>query len=70
MDSRLHCCGFRAVLEGFNDGDWISDFHEIKSTSGYVFALGGGAYNGSMLSKQVLHILLWKLNLLLWMWHV
>lgn len=31
------------VIEGFSDANWISDSDEIKSTSGYVFTLGGGA---------------------------
>ena len=33
--------GFPVVLEGYNDANWISDSYEIKSTSGYVFTLGG-----------------------------
>jgi hypothetical protein len=35
--------GFPAVLEGYSDANWISDSDETKSTSGYVFTLGGGA---------------------------
>ena len=35
--------GFPSVLEGFNDENWISDSNEMKSTSGYVFILGGSA---------------------------
>ena len=35
--------GFPAVLEGYSDANWISDSDEIKSTSGYVFTLGGDA---------------------------
>ncbi|KAG8642354.1 hypothetical protein MANES_12G078151v8 [Manihot esculenta] len=35
--------GFPAVLEGYSDAKWISDSYEIKSTSGYVFTLGGSA---------------------------
>ena len=35
--------GFPKVLEGFSDVNWISDLDEMKSTSGYVFTLGGGA---------------------------
>ncbi|KAK6151926.1 hypothetical protein DH2020_014561 [Rehmannia glutinosa] len=35
--------GFPSVLEGFSDANWISDSDEIKSTSGYIFTLGGGA---------------------------
>ena len=34
--------GFPAVLEGYNDANWIYDSNEIKSTSDYVFTLGGG----------------------------
>ena len=35
--------GFSVVLEGYSDANWISDSDEIKSTSSYVFTLGGGA---------------------------
>ena len=35
--------GFPAVLEGYSDANWISDSDETKSTSGYIFTLGGGA---------------------------
>ena len=34
---------FPSVLEGFSDANWISDSDEMKSTSGYVFILGGSA---------------------------
>ena len=30
------------MLERYNDANWISNLDEIKSTSGYVFTLGGG----------------------------
>lgn len=33
---------FLAVLEGFTDASWISSTGESKSTSGWVFTLGGG----------------------------
>ena len=35
--------GFPVVLEEYSDANWISDSNETKSTSGYVFTLGGGA---------------------------
>ncbi|RVW36173.1 hypothetical protein CK203_100389 [Vitis vinifera] len=35
--------GFPSVLEGFSDANWILDLDEMKSTSGYVFILGGSA---------------------------
>jgi len=30
-------------LRGYSDADWGGDLDESKSTSGYVFTLGGGA---------------------------
>ena len=42
MDYGIVYSGFPAVLEGYSDANWISDSDEIKSTSGYVFTLGGG----------------------------
>ncbi|XP_034681909.1 secreted RxLR effector protein 161-like [Vitis riparia] len=35
--------GFPSVLEGFSDANYILDSDEMKSTSGYVFILSGGA---------------------------
>ena len=32
---------YTATLEGYNDANWISDMKYSKSTSGYVFTLGG-----------------------------
>ena len=45
--------GFPAVLEGYSNANWISDSDEIKSTSGYVFTLGGGGVAWKS-SKQTL----------------
>ena len=45
--------GFPAVLEGYNDANWISNSNEIKSTSSYVFTLGGAAIAWKS-SKQTL----------------
>ena len=41
------------MLEGYNNANWIFDLDEIKSTSGYVFTLGGGAIAWKS-SKQTL----------------
>ena len=35
--------GFPSVLEGYSDANWITDSQDVKSTSGYVFLLGGAA---------------------------
>ena len=39
----LHYSKYLAVLEGYCDANWISDTKDSKSTSGYLFTLGGGA---------------------------
>ncbi|KAL2460097.1 Beta-galactosidase 3 [Abeliophyllum distichum] len=39
----LHYSRYPAVLEGYTDANWISDTKDSKSTSGYVFTIGGGA---------------------------
>jgi hypothetical protein len=41
MDYRIHYFGYAAVLEGYNDTNWISDVDELYAMSGYVFTLGG-----------------------------
>jgi len=43
IDYAIEYSGFPTVLEGYSDVNWISDLDETKSTSGYVFTLGGGA---------------------------
>ena len=42
MNYGILCSGFPIVLEEYNDANWISDPDEIKSTSDYIFTLGGG----------------------------
>ena len=41
MSYVIHYSGHPAVLEGYNDSNWISDADELYATSGYVFTLGG-----------------------------
>ena len=43
MNYGILYCGIFTTLEGYSDPNWISDLNETKSTSGYMFALGGGA---------------------------
>ena len=47
----LHYTKYPPVLEGYSDANWISDNTETKSTSGYVFTLGGAAISWKS-SKQ------------------
>ena len=35
--------GFPSVLEGYSDASWITSINDNKSTSGWIFTLGGGA---------------------------
>ena len=51
INYNLTYCGFPSVLEGYSDANWISDSDELKSTSGYVITLGGGAVSWKS-SKQ------------------
>jgi hypothetical protein len=39
----VHYIRYTAVLEGYSDTNWISNTNDTKSTSGYVFTLGGAA---------------------------
>ena len=39
----LQYSNFHAILEGYTDRSWISSVGENKSTTGWVFILGGGA---------------------------
>ena len=43
--------GFPNVLEGFSDANRIYDSNEMKSTTRYVFTIGGGAVSWKT-SKQ------------------
>ena len=49
----LHYTKYLAVLEGYCDAHWISDMKDSKSTSGYVFTLGGAAVSWKS-SKQMI----------------
>ena len=47
----LHYNKYSAVIEGYSDANWITRSNNVKSTSGYVFILGGGAVSWKS-SKQ------------------
>ncbi|GJV33858.1 zinc finger, CCHC-type containing protein [Tanacetum coccineum] len=51
-DYTLHYDRYPAVIEGYIDANWISDVKDSRSTSGYVFTLGGGAISWKS-SKQM-----------------
>ena len=41
----LHYNKYHAVIERYSDPNWITESNELKSTNGYVFRLGGGAFS-------------------------
>nr|GEV58927.1 retrotransposon protein, putative, Ty1-copia subclass [Tanacetum cinerariifolium] len=43
-----------AVIEGYSDANWISDIKDSRSTSGYVFTLGGAAISWKSSRKTVI----------------
>ncbi|GJW41363.1 zinc finger, CCHC-type containing protein [Tanacetum coccineum] len=47
----LHYDRYSSIIEGYNDANWISDIKDSRSTSGYVFTLGGAAISWKS-SKQ------------------
>ncbi|XP_075100884.1 secreted RxLR effector protein 161-like [Nicotiana tabacum] len=51
QDYALHYNIYPAVIEGYSDANWITGSTETKSTSGYVFIIGGGALSWKS-SKQ------------------
>jgi hypothetical protein len=53
MSFGIHYSGHPAVLEGYNDANWISDIDQIYATSGYVFTLRGGVLSWRS-SKQTI----------------
>uniref|UniRef100_A0A2N9GK43 Reverse transcriptase Ty1/copia-type domain-containing protein n=1 Tax=Fagus sylvatica TaxID=28930 RepID=A0A2N9GK43_FAGSY len=42
-DLELYYSGYPAVLEGYSDANWVTSVDDNKSTSGWIFTLGGGA---------------------------
>ena len=48
----LHFTRYPHILEGYCDANWISDLKDSKSTSGYIFTLGGAVVSWKS-SKQI-----------------
>ncbi|PHU23376.1 hypothetical protein BC332_08483 [Capsicum chinense] len=51
QDYALHYNKHPAILKGYSDANWITESNEVKSKSGYVFAIGGGVVSWKS-SKQ------------------
>ncbi|XP_072054922.1 secreted RxLR effector protein 161-like [Arachis hypogaea] len=63
INFELHYSDYPVVLEGYFDASWITNLSDNKSTSGWIFTIGGGAISWPKKNKHVLHILLWRLSL-------
>ncbi|KAJ9557464.1 hypothetical protein OSB04_012078 [Centaurea solstitialis] len=50
----LHYGKYLAIIEGYGDANWISDIKDSRSTSGYVFTLGGAAISWKSSKKTVI----------------
>ena len=42
-DLELYYFGYSAMLEGYSDANWVTSVGDNKSTSDWIFTLGGGA---------------------------
>ena len=47
----MHYTRYHIVLEGYNDANWISDIVDSKSTSGFIFTLGGAVVSWKSVRK-------------------
>jgi hypothetical protein len=54
MDYIIHYSEYPAVLEGYNDANWMSYMDELYVTSGYVFTLGGVAVSWRSCKQTIL----------------
>jgi hypothetical protein len=54
MDYIIHYSGYPAVLEGYNNANWISDVDELYTMSGYVFTLGGAVVSWRSCKQTIL----------------
>jgi hypothetical protein len=50
----LHFRGYPEVIEGYTDANWVSDSTDVKSTTGYVFLLGGAAISWKSTKQTVI----------------
>nr|GEV48932.1 zinc finger, CCHC-type [Tanacetum cinerariifolium] len=53
-DYGMHYDRHPAVIEGYIDANWISEIKDSRSTSGYVFTLGGAAISLNSSKKTVI----------------
>ncbi|GJU06330.1 hypothetical protein Tco_1122760 [Tanacetum coccineum] len=53
LDYGLHYDRYPTVIEGYSDANWISDIKDSRSTSRYVFTLGGAPISWKS-SKQTI----------------
>uniref|UniRef100_A0A2N9HAC8 CCHC-type domain-containing protein n=1 Tax=Fagus sylvatica TaxID=28930 RepID=A0A2N9HAC8_FAGSY len=62
-DLGLYYSGYPAVLEGYSDANWVTSVGDNKSTSGWIFTLGGGK-KAKWLRNMLYDIELWPQSML------
>lgn len=50
----MHCTWYLYILEGYSDTNWISDIIDPRSTSRYMFTLGGAVIFWKFLKQTVI----------------
>ena len=48
----LHC--YPDVIKGYSDVNWVTDFHSVKFTTGYVFIFDGAAISWKSCKQTVI----------------
>uniref|UniRef100_A0A2N9EQJ0 CCHC-type domain-containing protein n=1 Tax=Fagus sylvatica TaxID=28930 RepID=A0A2N9EQJ0_FAGSY len=51
-DLGLYYSGYPVLLEGYSDANWVTSMGDNKSTSGWIFTLGGGAISWASKKKS------------------
>lgn len=54
LSYKLEYNGFPSVIEGYSDANWVTDSDNVKSTSGFVFLLGGAAVSWKSCKQTVI----------------
>ncbi|KAJ6791386.1 Uncharacterized protein M6B38_244565 [Iris pallida] len=54
LDYKLHYTRHPDIIEGYSDANWVTDSHDVKSTTGYVFTLAGAAISWGSCKQTII----------------
>jgi hypothetical protein len=54
LDYSLLFSGYPEILEGYSDANWVTDNSSVKSITGYLFMLGGGAVSWGSCKQTII----------------